>query len=76
MNSISPATSVVGNQIPIPASSVNQPAPSNPAADLDTQKNLAEATNAGTATSNAITSGESALQGILANLNLSPTTKA
>lgn len=72
--------SSIGNQPPIPPS-VNQnsngftgstSSASNPLSDLNAQQNLAEANNAGTATSNAAAIGESAIQGILTNLNLTP----
>lgn len=74
MSSIS-SPSAVGNQIPIPPS-INQDA-SNPASDLSNQKNLAEATNAVSTTSNVAGGGESFLKGVISNLNpnLSPTTK-
>lgn len=77
MGAITSAASVVGSQIPIPPS-VNQDSANNPISDLNTQKELSGATNAGSAASNAAGTGESFVQGIVANLNpnLGPTTKA
>lgn len=64
--------SSIGSQIPIPPS-INQDSASNPASDLGAQKNLSEASNAGTATSNTAGNGESFLKGIIGNLG--PTNK-
>lgn len=64
--------SAIGSQIPIPAS-INQNAASNPVSDLGTQKNISEATNAGSTASNATAKGESIVQGIIGNLG--PTNK-
>jgi len=63
--------SSIGSQIPIPPS-VNQNSASNPASDLNTQKNLAEATNAGSAASNTIGGIETDVKGIINNLVLEP----
>ncbi len=72
MSAISSAPFVIGSQIPIPVS-VNQNSSSNPDADLNTQKNVTEATNAGSAASNTAATGESFLQGVISNLG--PTNK-
>ncbi len=72
MGSISSVSSAIGNQAPIPAS-INQNAASNPISDLNTQKNLSEANNAGATASNATAKGESMIQGLIGNLG--PTNK-
>lgn len=69
MGAIPSISSSIGNQSPIPPS-VNNNAASNPVSNLSTQKNLAEANNAGTAASNTAATGQSSLKGIITNLNL------
>ena len=72
MGSIPSVSSSVGSQIPIPPS-VNQNAASNPVSEMNTQKNLSQANNAGSTASNATAKGESTVQGIISNLG--PTNK-